>query len=80
MPSLPESTCLSEKPISNVPAVADELVGAAAAADLKMAMVHNYHFLPEYRQIKKMLSRWRHRRYAGRHPAFPRCDRLSGRG
>lgn len=47
---------LSEKPISNVPAVAAELVGAAAAADLKMAMVHNYHFLPEYRQIKKMLA------------------------
>ena len=46
---------LSEKPISNVPAVAAELVGAAAAADLKMAMVHNYHFLPEYRQIKRML-------------------------
>lgn len=47
---------LSEKPISNVPAVAAELVRAAEAAGLKMAMVHNYHFLPEYRQIKKMLA------------------------
>ena len=47
---------LSEKPISNVPAVAAELISAADAADLKMAMVHNYHFLPEYRQIKQMLS------------------------
>ena len=47
---------LSEKPISNVPAIAAELVGAAEAAGLKMAMVHNYHFLPEYRQIKRLLS------------------------
>ena len=47
---------LSEKPISNVPALAAELVAAAAAAQRKMAMVHNYHFLPEYRQIKKLLA------------------------
>jgi len=47
---------LSEKPISNVPAVADELVRAAEHAGLKMAMVHNYHFLPEYRRIKKLLA------------------------
>ena len=47
---------LSEKPISNVPAVAADLVRAADAADLKMAMVHNYHFLPEFRQLKKMLA------------------------
>ncbi len=47
---------LSEKPISNVPAVAAELVASAAAAQRKMAMVHNYHFLPEYRQIKRMLA------------------------
>ena len=47
---------LSEKPISNAPAVAAELVGAAAVADLKLAMVHNYHFLPEYRQIKRLLA------------------------
>ena len=47
---------LSEKPISNVPAVAAELARAADAAGLKMAMVHNYHFLPEFRQIKGLLS------------------------
>ena len=47
---------LSEKPISNAPAVAAELARAADAAGLKMALVHNYHFLPEYRQIKKMLA------------------------
>ncbi|MCY3864022.1 MAG: Gfo/Idh/MocA family oxidoreductase [Chloroflexi bacterium] len=47
---------LSEKPISNVPAIAAELVRAADAAGRKMAMAHNYHFLPEYRQIKKMLA------------------------
>ncbi len=47
---------LSEKPISNVPAIAAELINAAEAAGLKMAMVHNYHFLPEYRQIKRLLN------------------------
>ena len=46
---------LSEKPISSVPAVAAELMAAADAAGRVMAMVHNYHFLPEYRQIKRML-------------------------
>ncbi len=47
---------LSEKPISNAPAVADELIDAAASAGRKLAMVHNYHFLPEFRQIKRMLA------------------------
>ncbi len=47
---------LSEKPISNVPAVATELARAADSAGLKMAMVHNYHFLPEFRQIKRLLT------------------------
>lgn len=47
---------LSEKPISNAPAVAAELTRAAEAARLKLAMVHNYHFLPEYRQIKRLLG------------------------
>lgn len=47
---------LSEKPISNAPAVADELIDAAACAGRKLAMVHNYHFLPEFRQIKGMIS------------------------
>ncbi|MCY4072183.1 MAG: Gfo/Idh/MocA family oxidoreductase [Chloroflexi bacterium] len=47
---------LSEKPISQAPAVADELIDAAASAGRKLAMVHNYHFLPEFRQLKKMIS------------------------
>jgi len=47
---------LSEKPISNAPAVADELIDAAASAGRKLAMVHNYPFLPEFRQIKRMLA------------------------
>ena len=47
---------LSEKPISQAPAVADELIKAAASAGRKLAMVHNYHFLPEFRQIKRMLA------------------------
>ena len=47
---------LSEKPISNAPAVADGLVRASDRAGLKLAMVHNYHFLPEYRQIKRLLD------------------------
>ncbi len=47
---------LSEKPISNAPAVAADLVRAADEAGLTLAMVHNYHFLPEFRQIKRLLS------------------------
>ena len=47
---------LSEKPISNVPAVADELIAAAEAAGLNLAVVHNYHFLPEYIAIKRLLD------------------------
>lgn len=46
---------LSEKPISDTPAVAAELIRAADDAGLKFGIVHNYHFLPEYRQIKQML-------------------------
>ena len=47
---------LSEKPIANTPALAQGLVGAAAAAGRVLAMVHNYHFLPEYKQIKQLLA------------------------
>ena len=47
---------LSEKPISNVPAIAAQLMRAAKAAGLTMAMVHNYHFLPEFRQMKKLIE------------------------
>ena len=47
---------LSEKPISNVPAIAAELIQTAEDAGLKFGMVHNYHFLPEYRQMKQMIT------------------------
>ena len=47
---------LSEKPISNVPAIAAQLVRAAKAAGLTMAMVHNYHFLPEFRKMKQLIE------------------------
>jgi predicted dehydrogenase len=47
---------LSEKPIALTPAIADELASAAEAKALTFGMVHNYHFLPEYRQIKQLLT------------------------
>lgn len=47
---------LSEKPIADSPAVADELLQAAKATGLCFGMVHNYHFLPEYRQIKQLIN------------------------
>ena len=46
---------LSEKPISDTPAVGAELIQAADDAGLKFGIVHNYHFFPEYRQIKQIL-------------------------
>jgi len=46
---------LSEKPLSDTPAVAAELIQAADTAGLKFGIVHNYHFLPEYRQLKQLL-------------------------
>ena len=71
---------LSEKPISNVPAVAAELARAADAAGLKMALVHNYHFLPEYRPNQAAARRRHNRRLARRHLALSGRYRLSGRG
>lgn len=47
---------LSEKPLATTPAVAQELITAADEAGLTFGMVHNYHFLPEYRQIKKLIQ------------------------
>ncbi len=47
---------LSEKPIANTPALARQLVGAAKEAGRVLAMVHNYHFLPEYRLLKQLLD------------------------
>lgn len=47
---------LSEKPIALTPAIAAELIAAADAAGVTFGMVHNYHFLPEYRRIKELLD------------------------
>lgn len=47
---------LSEKPIADTPIVAAELCQAAESAGLTFAMVHNYHFFPEYRLIKQLLD------------------------
>lgn len=47
---------LSEKPISDTPLVAKELIQAADSAGLKFGMVHNYHFLPEYRKLKQLIT------------------------
>ncbi len=47
---------LSEKPIANTPAIAAELIAAADKANLRFGMVHNYHFLPEFRLLKQKLD------------------------
>lgn len=47
---------LSEKPISDTPAIAAELCQAAEDAGVKFGMVHNYHFFPEYRLIKQLID------------------------
>lgn len=47
---------LSEKPVAPTPAIAAELIAAADAAGLTYGIMHNYHFLPEYRQIKALLD------------------------
>ena len=47
---------LSEKPIATVPAIAQELIDAAETAGVTIGMVHNYHFLPEYRAIKTLIE------------------------
>jgi predicted dehydrogenase len=47
---------LSEKPIALAPAIANELASAAEAKGLTFGMVHNYHFFPEYKQIKSLID------------------------
>lgn len=47
---------LSEKPISDIPAIAAELCKAAEDAGVLIGMVHNYHFFPEYRLIKQLID------------------------
>ncbi len=46
---------LSEKPISDKPAIAAELCQVAEDVSLVFAMVHNYHFLPEYSLLKQLI-------------------------
>ena len=47
---------LSEKPVALTPAIAAELIAAADAKGLTFGVVHNYHFLPEYRKIRQLLG------------------------
>lgn len=47
---------LSEKPLADTPAVAAEMIAAAEAAGRTFGIVHNYHFFPEYRQIKELID------------------------
>lgn len=47
---------LSEKPIAIAPSVAAELIAAANAAGLTFGIVHNYHYLPEFMQLKSLID------------------------
>ncbi|MDZ4767390.1 MAG: Gfo/Idh/MocA family oxidoreductase [Chloroflexota bacterium] len=47
---------LSEKPIALAPSIAAALIAAADAAGLTFGMVHNYHFLPEFKQMKALIE------------------------
>jgi predicted dehydrogenase len=47
---------LSEKPLALAPADAWAMVRAAREAQLCLAVVHNYHFLPEYAAVKRVLE------------------------
>jgi predicted dehydrogenase len=47
---------LSEKPIAYSPAEAAELIAATDSAGLTFGIVHNYQFLPEYREIKRLID------------------------
>jgi predicted dehydrogenase len=47
---------LSEKPVAIAPAVAAELIAAAEYRGLTFGIVHNYHFLPEYKKIKQLID------------------------
>jgi predicted dehydrogenase len=47
---------LAEKPLALTPAAAQAMVEAARAHDVTLATVHNYHFMPVYRDIKEVLD------------------------
>jgi predicted dehydrogenase len=47
---------LAEKPLALTPAAAQAMVDAARASGVTLATVHNYHFMPVYRDIKEVLD------------------------
>ncbi len=47
---------LAEKPLALTPANAQTMIEAARASGVTLATVHNYHFMPVYRDIKDVLE------------------------
>jgi predicted dehydrogenase len=47
---------LAEKPLALAPADAQAMIDAARARGVTLATVHNYHFMPVYRDIKDILD------------------------
>jgi predicted dehydrogenase len=47
---------LAEKPLALTPAEAQAMIDAARANEVTLATVHNYHFMPVYRDIKEVLA------------------------
>ena len=47
---------LAEKPLALAPADAQAMIDAARARGVTLATVHNYHFMPVYRDIKDLLD------------------------
>jgi predicted dehydrogenase len=47
---------LAEKPLALTPADAQAMIDAARTAGVTLATVHNYHFMPVYRDIKEVLD------------------------
>ena len=47
---------LAEKPLALTPADARGMIEAAQSAGVTLASVHNYHFMPVYRDIKEVLD------------------------
>ena len=47
---------LAEKPLALTPADAQAMIDAARTSGVTLATVHNYHFMPVYRDIKEVLN------------------------
>ena len=47
---------LAEKPLALTPADAQAMIDAARTNGVTLATVHNYHFMPVYRDIKEVLD------------------------